>query len=58
MYIVCLIFASLGICGSAFVSIMFVLNRRSIDEKAINDAKRLATIQIDKFESRDSPIAS
>lgn len=45
MFVVCSIFASLGICGSVFIAAMFILNKSEIDKKAIHDAERLKEIQ-------------
>lgn len=45
MFVVCLIFASLGICGSTFIAVMFVLNQKEIDKKAVDDAEKLLAIQ-------------
>lgn len=52
MFIVCLIFASLGILGSVFVAAMFVLNLREIDKRAIDDAERFRVTRHGRREQR------
>lgn len=55
MFIVYLIFASLGMCGSVFIAAMFLLNHKEIERKAINDAEKLMAVQRAKSGRRCLP---
>lgn len=56
MYVVCLIFASLGIFGSVLVMVIFILKPGAIDKKAINDASKMLGVQQEKFGRSHPPI--